>query len=66
MENKLSATQHNMEQHMLNISYENRKTNKWVRDQTKVMDIMEMTKNKNNGHGEAASAAERIVDEVQH
>ena len=42
MENKLSAAQHNMERNMLNITYKDRKTNKSVRDQTKLMDIMEI------------------------
>ena len=46
MEKKLSAAQHNMERNMLNITYKDRKTNKWVRDQTKVMDIMEIIKNR--------------------
>jgi len=41
MEKKLSAAQHTMEQNMLNVTYKDRKTNHWVRDQTKVMDIME-------------------------
>jgi len=53
MEKKLSVTQHshwtwlsiNMERNLLNITYKDRKTNKWVRDQTKVMDIMEIIKN---------------------
>jgi len=35
-----------MEQNMLNITYKDRKTNNWVRDQTKVMDIMEILKNR--------------------
>ena len=45
MENKLSATQHNMRRNVLNITYKDWKTNKWVRDQTKLMDIMEIIKN---------------------
>ena len=46
MEKKLSGAQHNIERSMLNITYKDRKTNKWVRDQTKVMDIMEIIKNR--------------------
>ncbi|KAG1714568.1 N-acetylgalactosamine kinase [Nymphon striatum] len=40
MERKLAATQHNMERSMLNITYKDRKTNRWIREQTKVKDIM--------------------------
>jgi len=51
MEKKLSAAQHNMELNMFNITYKDQKTNKWVRDQTKVMDIMEIIKNRKwTGH----------------
>jgi len=46
LEKKLSATQHDIESNMLNISYKDRKTNKWVRNKTKVMDIMEIIKNR--------------------
>ena len=38
MENKLSAAQHN--------TYKDRKTNRWMRDQTKFKDIMEINKNR--------------------
>ena len=47
MENTLSAAQQNMERNMLNITYKDGKTNKSVRGQTKVMDIMEIIKNRN-------------------
>jgi len=43
-EKKLSATQQGMK--LLNINYRYRKINKWVMDQTKVMDIMEIIKNR--------------------
>jgi len=46
MEKKLSLAQHNMERNMLNITYKYRKTNTWVRDQNKLMDIMEIIKNR--------------------
>jgi len=46
MENTFSAAQHNMERNVLDITYKHRETNKWVRDQTKVMDIMEIIKNR--------------------
>ena len=46
MEKKLSSAQHNMERNVPSITYKDRKTNKWVRDQTKVMDIMEIIKNR--------------------
>jgi len=46
MEKKLSGAQHNMERNMLNIIYKDRKTNNWTSDQTKVMDIMEIIKNR--------------------
>ena len=44
MERKLAAAQHNMERSILNITYKDRKTNKWIRDQTKVNDIMKTIK----------------------
>jgi len=45
MENILSAAYRNMERSMLNIIYNLQKTNKWVRDQNKVMNYMEIIKN---------------------
>jgi len=44
-EKKLSPAPQNMERNMLNITCKDRKTNKWMRDQTKVIDIMEIIKN---------------------
>ena len=35
LEKKIAAAQHNMERNMLGITYKDRKTNKWVREQTK-------------------------------
>lgn len=46
MERKLAAAQHNMERSMLNITYKDHKTNKWIREQTKVQDIMEVIKHR--------------------
>jgi len=46
MEKKLSAAQHNMELNLLNITYKDRRTNNWVTEQTKVMDIMEIIINR--------------------
>ena len=40
MEHKLSAARYNMERSMVNITYKDRKTNNWVKDQTNVMDII--------------------------
>ena len=65
MENKLSAAQHNMERNMLNITNKDRNTNMWVRDQTKVMDIMEIIKIR-NGHRQVTSAAEGITYGMHH
>ena len=45
-EKKLAAAQHNMERSMLNITYKDRKTNKWVREQTNTHDILETVKRK--------------------
>ena len=48
---------------MLNITYKDRKTNNWVRVQTKVMDIMEIIKNRKwtwAGH------ISHSVDELRH
>lgn len=44
MERKLAASQHNMERSILSITYKDRKTNKWIREQTKVQDILETVK----------------------
>jgi hypothetical protein len=44
MERKLAAAQHNMERSILNITYKDRKTNKWIREQTQVQDILETIK----------------------
>jgi len=44
MENKLSAAQHSMERSMINTTYKYRKTNKWLSDQTKVVDSMKIIK----------------------
>ena len=39
-QNKLAAAQTKMERSMLNITYKDRKTNLWVRKQTKVIDVI--------------------------
>ena len=39
-QNKLEATQTKMERSMLNITYKDRKTNIWVRERTKLIDII--------------------------
>ncbi len=39
-QNKLAAAQTKMERSMLNITYKDRRTNIWVRERTKVIDIM--------------------------
>ena len=39
-QNKLAAAQTKMERSMLNITYKDRKTNIWVREKTKVIDII--------------------------
>ena len=39
-QNKLAAAQTNIERSMLNITYKDRKTNVWVREKTKVIDII--------------------------
>ena len=39
-QNKLAAAQTKMERNMLNITYKDRKTNIWVRKQTKVIYII--------------------------
>ena len=40
MENKLAAAQRNIERSMLGITMRDRKTNEWIREQTKVQDIL--------------------------
>ena len=39
-QNKLAAAQTNMERSMLNITYKDRRTNIWVRERTKLIDII--------------------------
>ncbi|XP_072015009.1 uncharacterized protein [Amphiura filiformis] len=46
MERKLAAAQHNMERSILNITYKDRNTNKWIREQTQVQDILEAIKSR--------------------
>ena len=41
MERKLATSQRKMERSMLGVTWEDRKTNEWIRDQTKVKDILE-------------------------
>ena len=38
--NKLAAAQTKMERSMLNLTYKDRKTNIWVRERTKIIDII--------------------------
>ena len=42
--NKLAAAQTKMERSMLNITYRDRKTNIWVREKTKVTDVIEQVR----------------------
>ncbi|MEG7521837.1 MAG: hypothetical protein M3H12_01875, partial [Chromatiales bacterium] len=42
--NKLAAAQSKMERSMLNITYRDGKTNIWVREMTRVIDIMEQVR----------------------
>lgn len=44
MEGKIAAAQRKMERSMLGITYKDRKTNGWVRSQTKVKDILRSAK----------------------
>ena len=44
-QNKLAAAQTKIERSMLNITYKYRKTNIWVRERTKVIDIINTKKN---------------------
>ena len=44
MDKKIAAAQYNMERNMLGITYKDRKTNKWIREQTKVQDIIRIIK----------------------
>ena len=42
--NKLAAAQTKMERSMLNITYRERNTNTWVREKTKVTDVIEQVR----------------------
>ena len=42
--NRLAAAQTKMERNMLNITYRDRKTNVWVREKTKVTDVIEQVR----------------------
>ena len=44
MENKLEAAQRNMERSMLGITMRDRKTHEWIREKTKVQDILKTIK----------------------
>ena len=44
MEQKLSAAQHKMERSMMNISYQEHKTNEWVRQHIGLKDILKKVK----------------------
>ena len=44
MENKLAAAQRNMERSMIGITMRDRKTNEWIREKTKVQDILKTIK----------------------
>ena len=46
MERKLAATQRKMERSMLGVKWDDMKTNEWIRDQTKVKDVIETVKEK--------------------
>ncbi len=46
MEKKLMTTQHNMERSILNITLLDKKTIKWIREQTKLHDIIQAIKKK--------------------
>ena len=46
-QNKLAAAQTKMERSMLNITYKDRKTNIWVRERTKVIDIIHTVRKEN-------------------
>ena len=44
MERRTAATQRKMERSMFGINWEDRKTNEWIRSQTKVRDILRIIK----------------------
>ena len=59
-QNKLAAAQTKMERSMLNITYKDRKTNIWVRKQTKVIYIISNVIK--NGPGQGISTALKTTD----
>ena len=58
--NKLVAAQTKMERSILNITFKDRKTNIWVRERTKVIDIINTVKW--NGRGQGISTASKTTD----
>ena len=58
--NKLAAAQTKMERSMLNITYKDRKTNIWVRERTKVIDII--SNGKISSPGQGTSTASKTTD----
>ena len=58
---KLAAAQTKMEGIMLNITYKDRRTNIWVRERTKLIDII-YTVRKLNGPGQGISTASKTTD----
>ena len=59
--NKLPAAKTKMERSMLNITYQNRKTNIWVREKTKVTDVIEQVR-RWKWPGQGTSAGYGITD----
>ena len=59
--NKLAAAQTKIETSMLNMAYWDRKTNIWVREKTKVTDVIEQVRRR-SGRGQGTSAGYEIID----
>ena len=60
-QNKLAAAQTKMERSMLNITYKDRRTNIWVRERTKLIDII-YTVRKMNCPGQGILTASKTTD----
>ena len=63
-QNKLAAAQTEMERSMLNITYKDKRTNIWVRERTKVIDIMYTVRKKKWSWppGQGISTASKTTD----
>ena len=62
LERRPAATQRNLERAMFGVSWQDHRTNEWVRSKTKVRDIMHVIKARKNGLGPVTDLAFKTID----